>query len=97
MSVVRMPKLMHECALDLYGTEARPAGVRANTPNSLANGTFRGHIITEARAGKITDCAANIVTAGAAGSLGRFVIYRMDGKVLAQSADFDATTTGLNH
>jgi hypothetical protein len=61
----------------------------------LANGTFRGHIIAAARAGRITECAANIVTAGAAGALGRFVIYRMDGKVLAHSADFDATTTGL--
>jgi len=71
-----------------------PSGVRANTP-ALTNGTFRGHIVTAARGCTIVECAANIVTAGSAGSLARFVIYRMDGKVLSQSANFDAATTGL--
>ena len=71
-----------------------PGGTRANTP-ALTNGTFRGHLVTIARGGTIVECAANIVTAGSAGSLGRFVIFKIDGKVLAQSSDFDASTIGL--
>ena len=71
-----------------------PAGARGNTPNNLANGTFRGQIITAARAGTVVECSANIVTAGAAGAKFRFVAYRLDGKVMAQSADVDATITG---
>jgi hypothetical protein len=71
-----------------------PTGPRGNTSNAIANGTFRGQIITASKAGVIVECAVNVVTAGASGAKFRFVIYRPDGKVLAQSADVDATVTG---
>jgi len=71
-----------------------PAGPRANTPSTAANGTFKGQIITAAKAGKIVECSVSVVTAGAAGAKVRFVIYRPDGKLVAQSADVDVTVTG---
>lgn len=71
-----------------------PSGARVNTPTNIANGVFKGGIITAARAGKIVECAVNCVTAGSTGSKIRFVLYRPDGKVVAQSADVDATITG---
>jgi len=71
-----------------YGP-AGPRGVNA----SLPNGTFRGTLITAARAGKIVEATINVTTVGPAGSKVRIVAYRTDGKLVAQSADIDVSAT----
>jgi len=70
-----------------------PAGPRALSTANAA-GTFRGSLITAARAGKIVEATINVTTAGGTGAKVRIVAYRTDGKVVAQSADIDVTTTG---
>jgi len=70
-----------------------PAGPRGSNA-SLPNGTFRGTLITAAQAGKIVEATINVTTAGAAGAKVRIVAWRPDGKLVAQSADIDVTTTG---
>jgi hypothetical protein len=70
-----------------------PSGPRGANA-SLPNGTFRGTLITAAQAGKIVEATINVTTAGAAGAKIRIVAWRPDGKLVAQSADIDVTTTG---
>jgi len=71
-----------------------PAGPRALSLNNVANGSFKGALMTAARAGKIVEATINVTTAGAAGAKVRIVAYRTDGKLVAQSADIDVSTSG---
>jgi hypothetical protein len=71
-----------------------PSGPRALSLNNVANGSFKGSLITAARAGKIVEASINVTTAGAVGAKVRIVAYRTDGKVVAQSADIDVSTSG---
>jgi len=71
-----------------------PAGPRGLNVNNLPNGTFRGTLITAARAGKVVEATINVTTAGASGAKVRIVAYRTDGKLVAQSADIDVSTSG---